>query len=69
MTRFSKGVVKDGKLVETEVREIPQAKLLACPHVILVAKHYREDGTCRCDDRTHTQMKEWGYRWKGGRWR
>jgi hypothetical protein len=33
----------------TNVRVISQADLLACPRVILVAEHYRDDGTCRCD--------------------
>jgi len=69
MTRFSKLTLKDGKLVETDAREIAQSDLMRCPHSILVAEHYREDGSCRCDDKTATEMKEWGYRWDGGQWR
>jgi hypothetical protein len=68
MTRFSKAVLKDGKLVETDVREIAQSDLLACPHTILMAEHYRPDGSCRCNDPEHTIMREWGYRWKDGAW-
>ena len=35
----------------------------SCPFTILVAEHYREDGTCRCDDLTHRTFmcNEWGY--------
>lgn len=69
MVRFSKMDLRGGKLVETSVREIDQQTILKCPHAILVQEHYREDGTCRCDDPSHTEMREWGYRWKGGRWR
>jgi hypothetical protein len=51
-----------------DVRTIKQSDLLACPFVILVPSHYRADGSCRCDDRFHAEMKEWGYRWNGKRW-
>jgi hypothetical protein len=40
----------------------------ACPHVIMVPSHYRADGTCRCDDPTHTEMAEWEYKWNGVQW-
>lgn len=49
--------------VRFSVRTLKQSHLLACPHVIIAAEHYREDGTCRCDDPTHTQMAEWQYTW------
>lgn len=37
--------------------------VLACPHVILDLKHYRPDGSCRCDDPSEQRrmMAEWGY--------
>lgn len=38
----------DGQL--TGVRTIRQSDIRRCPHLILSATHYREDGTCRCDD-------------------
>ena len=68
MTRFSTLRFVDGKPVETNVREIKQADMLKCPHCIMVAEHYRADGSCRCDDPDHTEMRAGGYRWKKGRW-
>jgi hypothetical protein len=67
MTQFGT-LNPDGTL--TNVRVIKQGDLLKCPHVILVADHYREDGRCRCDDPAHRVMKTWGYKWssKKGRW-
>lgn len=52
---------KDGTL--TNVRGIKQSDIGRCPHVIMVASHYREDGTCKCDDPKEQAMmiKEWGY--------
>ncbi len=69
MTKFSKLVkTVDGKLVEVAVRYIPQSAMLQCPHCIMVADHYREDHTCRCNDKYHFVMKEWGYKWRNGKW-
>lgn len=48
---------------ETDVRTIQQATIMACPHVIIVANHYREDGSCLCDDPDNADMAEWGYTW------
>jgi|TARA_Y100000310_G_scaffold282040_1_gene302991 hypothetical protein len=39
-----------------------------CPHVIMVPEHYNNDGTCRCNDADHQDMKEWGYEWDGKSW-
>lgn len=64
MTRFSK-LNPDG--TETDVRIIRQSDLLACPHCILVPKHYRQDGSCRCNDPSHAEMAGWGYRWDKAR--
>lgn len=47
----------------TNVRTIKQSDILACPHVILMPDHYRDDGSCRCDDEQHVVMAEWGYTW------
>jgi hypothetical protein len=69
MTRFSKLSMDDaGNIVETNVREIKQSDMLKCPFCIMVAEHYHEDGRCRCDDPTHSEMKEWGYKWNGFHW-
>lgn len=64
MVRFSDLIQgEDGKGVEINVREISREDIMRCPHVIMVAMHYREDGTCRCNDPKHREMKEWGYTW------
>ena len=39
-----------------------------CPHVIMVPEHYNNDGSCRCNDEDHQDMKEWGYEWDGESW-
>lgn len=45
------------------VRLIKQSDIGKCPHVIMVPTHYREDGTCKCDDPIEQAMmiREWGY--------
>lgn len=63
MIRFSNMKLDGDTLVETESREISQSVIRACPHFILVADHYRADGTCRCDDPSAKIMRKWGYRW------
>ena len=67
--RFAKMDLVDGKLVEVEAREIANSDVAKCPHTIFVADHYRTDGSCRCNDPTHLEMHEWGYRWRLGQWR
>lgn len=51
----------DGEL--TNVRSIKQADLRKCRFTILMADHYREDGSCKCDDSEHRKrmIKEWEY--------
>lgn len=67
MVTFSK-LSRDG--VVAAVREISAATIKKCPHYILMPDHYREDGTCRCDDPSDKDMRSWGYRWskKEGKW-
>lgn len=60
MTRFSK-LHPDG--TETDVRYIEQSTMLKCPHCIMVPEHYRNDGSCKCNDPTEFVMREWGYEW------
>lgn len=45
------------------VRVIKRSDIAKCPHYILVPDHYREDGSCKCDDVEHRVMmiREWGY--------
>lgn len=48
----------DGTL--TNQRAIPKAAIAACPQYILVPEHYREDGSCRCDEgRYDDDTGEW----------
>lgn len=50
----------------TNVRTIRQSDVQACPHFILVPEHYRDDGSCRCDDPEATEMADGGYVWIDG---
>ena len=51
-----------------EVRILKHSDVMACLHHILMPDHYREDGSCRCNDPDATDMQEWGYYWDGERW-
>jgi hypothetical protein len=53
---------KDGSV--SNARTIKQADIGKCPFVIFAPEHYREDGSCKCDDPEHRKMmiKEWGYK-------
>ena len=48
----------------SNVRMISQSTILKCRFAILVPEHYREDGSCKCDDAEHRKMmiKEWEYK-------
>lgn len=50
-------------LKSCKVVTLSQSDLLKCPHCILMPQHYFPDGTCRCKDREHKEMEEWGYEW------
>lgn len=64
MVRFSKLTLDErGNAVESEVRDIKHEHIMACPHYIIVAEHYRDSGACKCNDPNHTVMSEWGYVW------
>ena len=47
----------------TNVRVMKQADIGNCPFYIFMPSHYREDGTCKCNNAEHRAMmiKEWGY--------
>lgn len=45
-----------------------QSDILKCSHCIMMPEHYKQDGSCRCGDVTHTVMAEWGYEWDGKGW-
>jgi hypothetical protein len=40
-----------------------QSDISKCPFFILDPTHYNDNGTCRCTDPTHKEMKQWGYKW------
>ncbi len=51
----------DGQL--TNVRMMKQSSFANCPFFIMILDHYREDGTCKCNDEVYrkTVMRKWGY--------
>lgn len=57
------GLDPQGRVVEKSRRYIRQSDVARCPFYILVPDHYREDGTCKCDDPEHRKkmIDEWGY--------
>jgi hypothetical protein len=60
MTEFGK-LDPDGTY--THIRSIPQTAMMKCPHFIMVADHYREDNSCKCDDPAERakMIAEWEY--------
>jgi hypothetical protein len=60
MTKF--GVIDD-KGNWREIADIDQSVMLKCPHFIMDPVHYRDDGTCRCNDPDHKIMATWEYVW------
>ena len=49
--------------VTTNSRQIAQADIRKCKFSILVAEHYREDGSCKCNDPVERKkmIEEWEY--------
>lgn len=45
------------------VRVLPLEAVMRCPHVILLPSHYREDGSCRCNEPDYPEMQKAGYIW------
>ena len=43
-----------------------QSDIRKCKFAIILPDHYREDGSCKCDDHTHRNMmiEAWGYKQK-----
>ena len=54
----------DADGIVTDTRRIKQADLLACHYFIIDSSHYREDGSCKCDDAAERarMIREWGYK-------
>ena len=42
---------------------VEQSDIQRCPHMIILWEHYREDGSCKCNDPDHKVMLAWGYAW------
>jgi hypothetical protein len=52
-----------------EVRKMKTMNdLERCPQHIVIPRHFRRNGSCRCDDPNHHEMEGWGYTWNGKRW-
>jgi hypothetical protein len=52
-----------------EVRKMKTMNdLERCPQHIVIPRHFRRNGSCRCDDPNHHEMEGWGYTWSGKRW-
>ena len=53
---------EDGTL--TNIRLINLSDIDKCPFLIMLPEHFREDGSCKCNDEAHQKMmiKEWGYK-------
>jgi hypothetical protein len=49
---------------ETNVRFLEQDAIRRCRFLILLPDHYRDDGTCKCDDPAHRALmiREHGYK-------
>jgi len=47
----------------TDSREIRRGDIAKCKFFILSPEHYREDGSCKCNDREHRakMIRDWGY--------
>ncbi len=52
---------EDGVL--SNVRLLKQSDIGKCPHLIFVPEHYRDDGSCKCNDPEEQarMIREWGY--------
>ena len=53
----------EDELKHGKVKVMHRAMIEKCPFVIITPEHYRDDGSCRCNEREHTIMQEWGYTW------
>lgn len=53
----------------TDVRTIKQSDIMRCPHFILAPEHFRDDGSCKCNEPDDPDMAAWGYTWDAGKGR
>jgi len=66
--QFPDGTPVDGRerlkrMLRGEVRVLRTMDIKKCRFVILAPEHYRDDGSCKCDDPEHREMmiREWEY--------
>ena len=54
-------LLPNGRVIN--LQKIPQSQFVRCPFFIFDPSHYREDGSCKCNDPVYrkTVMKKWGY--------
>ena len=55
--------VNKDDLITTRIRMMNTADIHKCPHTIFLPRHYRADGSCKCNDPENTEMAQWGYAW------
>ena len=60
MRRFAADVIIERT---GEVKILKYSDIERCPFSIMVPEHYRDDGTCKCDDPEHQKemIENWGY--------
>lgn len=57
-------IIEDGGQVRVDLtRTIKRSSFIACPFHIMVPEHYRDDGTCKCNDAAERarMVEEWDY--------
>jgi len=58
----------EDELKNGTVYTMKQVDVHNCPHYIMMPDHYRDDGTCKCNELGHQDMLAWGYVWNGKSW-
>ena len=58
----------EDQLKNGTVYTMKQTDVHNCPHYIMMPNHYRDDGTCKCNELGHQVMLAWGYVWDGKSW-
>ena len=58
----------EDQLKNGTVYTMKQSDVHKCPHYIMMPNHYRDDGTCKCNELGHQDMLAWGYVWNGKSW-
>lgn len=55
--------MENEELKSGKIRRIKQSDMRKCPFFIMMMEHYRDDGSCKCDDAEHRKymIKNWEY--------